>query len=396
MANTTTGPDNVVNIKVIGVGGGGNNAVNRMVLTGVTGVEFIAINTDRPVLSNSSADIKVPIGEKLTKGQGAGADPEVGRKAAEESRNDIAKALEGADAVFITCGMGGGTGTGAAPIVAEIAREAGALTIAVVTKPFGYEGKIRMNRAEEGISKLLDVVDSLFVIPNDRLKLVSDAKITMKNAYKIADDELEKSIKSIVEIVSCTAFVNIDFADATSVLKNAGLTHVGIGLGTGKNMAEDAIRQAVTSTLMDTSIEGASALLVNITTSSDVGLDDIEGALNIVREMASPDAEIFIGNAFDDDMEDQLNVAIIATKFAGVPVRAREMPKPVAPRAEAPKPAPVAPSPAAPAPAPKPVEPNYAQGPAATAAPEPAPRADRDEEDPFDMIADIFNGKGSR
>ena len=396
MANNTTGPDNVVNIKVIGVGGGGNNAVNRMVSTGVTGVEFIAINTDKPVLSKSLADVKVPIGEKITKGQGAGADPEVGRKAAEESRNDIAKALEGADAVFITCGMGGGTGTGAAPIVAEIAREAGALTIAVVTKPFGYEGKSRMNRAEDGIASLLTVVDSLFVIPNDRLKLVSDAKITMLNAYEIADNVLQKSITSIVEIVSCTAFVNIDFADATSVLKNAGLTHVGIGVGTGKNMAEDAIRQGVTSTLMDTSIEGASALLVNITSSSDVGLDDIEGALNIVREMASSDAEIFIGNAFDDDMDDQLNVAIIATKFAGVPVRARETAKVVAPRAEAPKPAPVAPPPAAPVSAPKPVEPNYAQGPAADVAPAPAPHVDREEEDPFDMIADIFNGKGGR
>ena len=309
------GPDNVVEIKVIGIGGAGNNVVNRMVKSGTQGVQFIAVNTDKPALSISAADEKIQIGEKLTHGQGAGADPEIGRKAAEESRNNIAKALENADMVFIAAGMGGGTGTGASPIVADIARELGVLTVGVVTKPFSFEGKRRMQQAEEGISNLLGKVDSLLIIPNDRIKHATDQKLTFANAFEIADDVLLQAVTSISELVKNTGFINLDFADITSIMKDAGYAHMGVGHAAGKNKAEEAARTAVASPLMETSINGAHGVLVNITGSMDIDLDDIETAAGLVHEAAHPDANIIFGAAFDENMDDEIRVTVIATRF---------------------------------------------------------------------------------
>ena len=313
------GPDNVVEIKVIGIGGAGNNVVNRMVKSGTQGVQFIAINTDKPALSISAADEKIQIGEKLTHGQGAGADPEVGRKAAEESRNNIAKALENADMVFIAAGMGGGTGTGAAPIVADIARELGILTVGVVTKPFSFEGKRRMMQAEEGINNLLGKVDSLLVIPNDRIKHATDQKLTFANAFEIADDVLLQAVTSISDLVKNTGFINLDFADITTIMKDAGFAHMGVGHAAGKNKADEAARTAVSSPLMETSINGAHGVLVNITGSVDIDLDDIETAANLVHEAAHPDANIIFGAAFDENMDDEIRITVIATRFDNVP-----------------------------------------------------------------------------
>ncbi|NLM84012.1 MAG: cell division protein FtsZ [Clostridiales bacterium] len=310
-----SGPDNVVVIKVCGVGGAGNNAVNRMVTSGAQGVEFIAINTDKPALAISNADQKIQIGEKLTHGQGAGSNPEIGKKAAEESRNNIAKALENADMVFIAAGMGGGTGTGASPIVADIAREAGILTVGVVTKPFSFEGKRRMQQAEEGIKNLLGKVDSLLIIPNDRLKHVTDQKITFANAFAIADDVLRQAVLSIAELIKNTGFINLDFADVTTIMKDAGLAHMGVGHAAGKGKAEEAARAAVSSPLMETSINGARGVLVNITGSMDIGLEDVEAAASLVQQAAHPDANIIFGATFDETMEDEIRVTVIATRF---------------------------------------------------------------------------------
>ena len=267
-----TGPDTVVNIKVIGVGGGGNNVVNRMVRSGTKGVDFVAVNTDKQALNVSSATDKTQIGEKLTHGQGAGADPEVGRKAAEESRNQIAKALEDTDMVFITAGMGGGTGTGAAPIVAEIAKEMDILTVAVVTKPFGFEGPRRMRAAMAGINELEEKVDSLVIIPNERLKHATDQKITFANAFEIADDVLRQAVQSISDLIRDTGFINLDFADVTAIMKNAGMAHMGVGRAAGKGKAEEAAKMAISSPLLETSIEGAKGVLINVTGSMDIGL----------------------------------------------------------------------------------------------------------------------------
>ena len=264
-----SGPENVVTLKVIGVGGAGNNVVNRMVKSGTQGVEFIAINTDKQALSVSNADQKIQIGEKMTHGQGAGSDPEIGKRSAEESRNDIAKALENADMVFITAGMGGGTGTGAAPTVAELAREAGVLTVGVVTKPFKFEGKRRMDQANAGIQELLSKVDSLLIIPNDRLKFATDQKITLANAFEIADDVLHQAVTSISDLIKNTGFINLDFADVTCIMKNAGFAHMGVGHAAGKGKAEEAARMAVASPLMETSINGAHGVLINITGSEN-------------------------------------------------------------------------------------------------------------------------------
>jgi len=310
-----SGPDNVVVIKVVGIGGAGNNVVNRMVSAGTQGVEFVAINTDKPALSVSNADVKVQIGEKLTMGQGAGSNPEIGKKAAEESRNSIAKAIENTDMVFIAGGMGGGTGTGASPIIADIAREAGALTVAVVTKPFSFEGKKRMEQAEEGIKSLLSKVDSLLVIPNDRLKNVSDQKLTFANAFEIADSVLHQAVVSISELIKNTGFINLDFADVTSIMKDAGFAHMGVGRAAGKGKAEEAARSAVSSPLMETSIDGARGVLINITGSLDIGLDDVEAAASLVQSAAHPDANIIFGASFDEDMEDEIQVVVIATRF---------------------------------------------------------------------------------
>ncbi len=309
------GPDNVVNIKVIGVGGGGNNVVNRMVRTGTKGVEFIAVNTDKQALSISAATQKIQIGEKLTNGQGAGSDPEVGRKSAEENRTQISKALEEADMVFITAGMGGGTGTGAAPIVADIAKELGVLTVGVVTKPFRFEGMRRMKQAEGGIAELRNKVDSLVIIPNERLKLATDQKITMVNAFEIADDVLQQAVQSISDLIKNTGFINLDFADVSAVMKDAGRAHMGVGRAAGKNKAEEAAKMAISSPLLETSINGAKGVLINVTGSMDIGLEEVETAANLVQEAAHPEANIIFGAAFDENLEDEIRVTVIATGF---------------------------------------------------------------------------------
>ena len=310
-----TASDNIVKIKVIGVGGCGNNVVNRMINTGVTGVDFVAINTDKQVLNESVAAYKIQIGEKLTHGQGAGADPEVGRKSAEESRSQISKALEDTDMVFITAGMGGGTGTGAAPIVAEAAREMGILTVGMVTKPFWYEGRRRMQQAEAGIEELRKQVDSLVVIPNDRIKHVTDQKITFANGFQISDDVLRQALLSITELLSRSGFINLDFADLTAVMKDAGLAHMGVGTAAGKEKAEEAARKAISSPLLETSINGAKGVLLSITGSSDISMDDVEAAAAMVQEAVHPDANTIFGANFDESMEDEIRVTIIATGF---------------------------------------------------------------------------------
>ena len=310
-----TGPESVVSIKVVGVGGGGNNVVNRMVRSGAKGVDFIAINTDKQALNASSANYKIQIGEKLTGGKGAGSNPEVGRKAAEESRNQISKALEGTEMLFITAGMGGGTGTGAAPIVAEIARELGVLTVGVVTKPFGFEGRRRMTAAEQGIEELRGKVDSLVIIPNERLKYATDQKITFANAFEIADDVLRQAVQSISDLIRDTGFINLDFADVTAVMKDAGLAHMGVGRAAGKSKAEEAARMAISSPLLETSINGAKGVLINVTGSVDIGLEEVEQAATLVQEAVHPDALTIFGATFDETLDDEIRVTVIATGF---------------------------------------------------------------------------------
>ena len=311
-----TGPENVVSIKVVGVGGGGNNVVNRMVRSGAQGVDFVAVNTDKQALNASSANYKIQIGEKLTGGKGAGSNPEVGRKAAEESRNQIAKALESTDMVFITAGMGGGTGTGAAPVVAEIARELGVLTVGVVTKPFSFEGRRRMMQAEKGIEELRKRVDSLVIIPNERLKYATDQKITFANAFEIADDVLRQAVQSISDLIRDTGFINLDFADVTTVMKDAGLAHMGVGRAAGKGKAEEAAKMAISSPLLETSINGAHGVLINVTGSMDIGLEEVEQAASLVQDAVHPDAVTIFGATFDESLEDEIRVTVIATGFA--------------------------------------------------------------------------------
>ncbi len=304
---------NVVQIKVVGVGGGGGNAVNRMVDAGVKGVEFIAINSDNMALYNSKADMKIQIGEKVTQGKGAGANPDVGARAAEESRDSIVDALKSADMVFITSGMGGGTGTGAAPIVAQIAKELGILTVGIVTKPFAFEGKRRMEQAEIGIAALSEHVDSLVVIPNERLQFVSEQKITLTNAFNIADDVLRQGVQSISELISIPSLVNLDFADVTAVMKDAGYAHMGVGFASGKDKAEVAANTAITSKLIETSMQGARGVIINITGSPDIGLEEVTTASQIVAEAAHEDANIIWGAMIDESMQDEIRVTVIAT-----------------------------------------------------------------------------------
>ena len=310
--------EKVVSIKVIGVGGAGNNVVNRMISAGVGGVDFIAINTDKQDLNKSQCENKIQIGEKLTGGMGAGSKPEIGQKSAEESKGLISQALEGTDMVFITAGMGGGTGTGAAPIIAQIAHDAGILTVGVVTKPFGFEGANRMKKAEAGIANLADKVDSLIIIPNDRLKYVTDQKITFANAFGIADDVLKQAVSSISELVGYSehVIINLDFADVSAIMKDAGHAHMGVGTASGRDKAEQAAMAAVSSPLLETSINGATGVLINITGSTELGLDDVETAANIVMEAANPEANIIFGAAFDDKFDDDMRVTVIATGFA--------------------------------------------------------------------------------
>ncbi len=309
--------DRVVKIKVIGVGGAGNNVINRMIGAGVTGVDFVVINTDKQDLNKSVCANKVQIGEKLTGGMGAGSKPEVGQKSAEESRAQIAKVLEDTDMVFITAGMGGGTGTGAAPIVADLAREAGILTVGVVTKPFKFEGANRMRQAEDGIAALAGKVDSLVIIPNDRLKYVTDQKITFANAFGIADDVLKQAVLSISELVGDTGnvVINLDFADVSAVMKDASRAHMGVGTASGREKAEQAALAAVASPLLETSINGATGVLVNVTGSSELTLDDVETAAGIVQEAANPEANIIFGATWDESFEDEMRVTVIATGF---------------------------------------------------------------------------------
>jgi len=308
-----------VNIKVIGVGGGGNNAVNRMVSTNIRGVDFIAINTDKQALVNSNATNKIAIGEKITKGHGAGANPEIGARAAEESIEEIKKSFEGADMVFITTGMGGGTGTGAAPIVARAAKEMGILTIGIVTKPFAFEGRKRMMQAEKGIETLIECVDSLVIIPNERLKQVSDTRITLMNAFEVADDVLRRGVQSISELINVPGIVNLDFADVTSVMQDAGYAHMGVGDAKGKDKAELAAKAAISSPLLETSIAGARGILVSITASPDIGLEEVDLASNMIASEAHPDANIIWGAAFDPSLEDEMRVTVIATGFDNAP-----------------------------------------------------------------------------
>ncbi len=316
-----------VNIKVVGIGGAGNNAVNRMISGGISSVEFIAINTDKQALLLSRATQKLQIGEKLTKGQGAGANPEKGQRAAEESKEEIAAAIKGSDMVFITAGMGGGTGTGGAPVVAEIAKDMNILTVGIVTKPFNFEGRRRMMQAEEGIRSLKERVDALVVIPNERLKFVSETPITISNAFEVADDVLKLGVASISDLVNLPGYINLDFADVTAVMKDAGYAHMGVGTGSGENMAEDAATMAISSPLIETSINGAKGVIISITTSPDVSLESIEKASAMIADAANPDANIIWGTSFDPEMKDKMRVTVIATGFDNV------VPEP-APKAE--------------------------------------------------------------
>lgn len=304
-----------VSIRVIGVGGGGNNAVNRMISTNIRGVDFIAINTDRQAIRRSDAPTQLVIGEKITKGFGAGANPAIGARAAEESIEDIKQALTGADMVFVTAGMGGGTGTGAAPVVARVAKEMGILTVGIVTKPFAFEGKRRMDQAMEGISELSQYVDSLVIIPNERLKQVSDTRITLANAFEIADDVLRRGVQSISELINVPSFINLDFADVTSVMADAGYAHMGVGSASGKDKAEQAAKAAISSPLLETTMNGATGILISITASNDVGLEDIDLASTLIANEASPNANVIWGVAFDNDLDDEMRITIIATGF---------------------------------------------------------------------------------
>ena len=305
----------VVNIKVIGVGGGGGNAVNRMIDNGMKNIEFIAVNTDKQVLRASKATYKIQIGEKLTKGRGAGGHPEVGAEAAQENRDEIESMLKGTDMIFITAGMGGGTGTGAAPIVAEIAKDMGILTVAVVTKPFKFEGARRMHNAEAGLQELASHVDSLVIIPNERLKLITDRCKTVKECFAAADDILRQGVQSISDLVEQTGFVNLDFEDVSAVMKDAGYAHMGIGAGTGKEKAIDAARNAVSSPLLETTIAGARGVIINITAAEDITFEEAELASATITEAAHPDAEVYWGLVFDPEMNDEMKITVIATGF---------------------------------------------------------------------------------
>ena len=396
-------------IRVIGVGGGGNNAVNRMIAANIRGVEFVTVNTDRQALRKSEANKQLVIGEKITKGFGAGANPDVGERSAEESIDQIKEMLSGADMVFVTAGMGGGTGTGAAPVVARVAHEMGILTIGIVTKPFSFEGKRRMEQAERGIKELRQYVDSLVVIPNEKLKQVSDTRITLGNAFEIADDVLRRGVQSISELINVPGFINLDFADVTSVMKNAGYAHMGVGGATGADKAELAAKAAISSPLLETSIHGARGILISITASHDVGLEDVDLASSMISAQAHPDANVIWGLAFDDTLDDEMRVTIIATGFeeeyiAPAVAKAAPVVEVAEPVVEAPV-QPAAPAqpayvqPEAPAAAPAYVQP---EAPVAPPVQTHAPQFDSDgedsslSEDDFDSIMSIFKTRARR
>ena len=308
-------PEALVSIKVIGVGGGGGNAVNRMIQDDVKSVDFVVANTDAQDLEDSLATNKILLGQKVTNGRGAGANPEVGRRAADDSREQISAALAGGEMVFITAGMGGGTGTGAAPLVAEIAKEMGLLTVGVVTKPFGFEGKLKMERAQKGIEDLRSHVDSLIVIPNERLKYVADDRITLVNAFAMADNVLKQGVQSISDLIQGRGILNLDFADVCAIMKDAGYAHMCVAGAKGKDKAEEAARKAIVSPLLETSVSGAKGIIINFTADPEVALDDIYRAADIIREEADPDANIIWGVELDDNLQDELRITIIATGF---------------------------------------------------------------------------------
>ncbi|GAA0860997.1 cell division protein FtsZ [Paraclostridium tenue] len=315
MLNFDVEMDNFAKIKVIGVGGGGNNAVNRMVEAQLKGVEFIAVNTDKQALYTSKAEYKIQVGEKLTRGLGAGANPEVGKKSAEESKDEIIKVLEGADMVFVTAGMGGGTGTGAAPVVAQLAKEMGILTVGVVTKPFAFEGKVRMKNAEQGIKDLKTKVDTLITIPNDRLLQIVQKNTSMLEAFSIADDVLKQGIESISDLIAAPGLINLDFADVQSIMKEKGLAHMGMGKAQGENRAIEAATQAIQSPLLETSIKGAKGVLLNITGGANLGLFEINEASTLVQESCDSEANIIFGATIKEDLKDDLVITVIATGF---------------------------------------------------------------------------------
>ena len=378
--------EGVVNIKVIGCGGGGCNAVNRMINSGVQGVEFVAANTDLQVINSSRAEHKIQMGTKLTKGLGAGSDPAVGEKSAAESKEEFEQLLQGTDMVFITAGMGGGTGTGSAPVVAEIAKNMGILTVAIVTKPFNFEGKFKMKNAEAGIAKLREKVDSLIVIPNEKLKEVSQEKITLLNAFQIADEVLRQGVQSISDLILTSALINLDFADVSKIMKDAGNAHMGVGRASGKDKAELAAAAAISSPLLETTIAGATGVIINITASPDIGLDEVDAASHKVIEAADPNANIIWGVALNNDLEDEMIVTVIATGFQK---------KPPVLKIETSEPAPAEDSVNLfGGTVPTPVEPE----PTVFAAPAPAPEAEvveEAEDDEFDLddVFDFFKKK---
>ncbi len=376
--------NNGINIKVIGVGGGGNNAVNRMISTNIRGVEFIAVNTDAQALASSNASKKLVIGEKITRGKGAGSNPEVGRRSAEESIEDIRRLLEGADMVFVTTGMGGGTGTGAAPVVAKIAKELGILTIGIVTKPFSFEGKRRMAQAEEGTANLREHVDSLIVIPNERLKQVSENRISFATAFETADEVLRRGVQSVSELVNVPGYVNLDFADVTAIMKDAGYAHMGVGTGRGQDKAVIAATAAISSPLLETSISGATGVLVSITAAPDIGLDEVDIASSMISKEAHPDANIIWGAAFDPSLEDEMRVTIIATGFEKSEKKPAPAPHPAETVIDEPlaQPKPISAAPQIPeTPAPQPIPSTDASAPSAA---DPFPKSD---EELMDILA---------
>lgn len=307
--------DEFAKIKVAGVGGGGNNAVNRMINAGVKGVEFLAFNTDRQALKNSLADTKIQIGEKITRGLGAGANPDIGEQSAEESIDEIRESLQGADMIFITAGMGGGTGTGAAPVIAEIAKELGLLTVGVVTKPFTFEGMKRSKSAERGISALKDKVDTLVIIPNDRLLSISDKKTSFSEAFEMADDILKQGIQGISDLISVPSLINLDFADVKTIMYDKGIAHMGIGFASGDDRATEAAKLAINSPLLETSIQGAKSVLLNITAGNDLGIFEVNEAADLIRECVDEDANIIFGAGIDESLKDQVKITVIATDF---------------------------------------------------------------------------------
>ncbi len=313
--NNITMKDGTATIKVIGVGGAGNNAVNRMLDWGIKNVDFIAVNTDRQALQKSKANTKIQIGEKITRGLGAGADPDIGAQSAEESKTEITEVLRGADMVFVTAGMGGGTGTGAAPTVAGLAKEMGILTIGVVTKPFTFEGKKRLAQAERGIESLKGKVDTLIVIPNDKLLQIIDRKTSMSEAFMMADDVLRQGVQGISDLITVTGAINLDFADVKTIMQNTGMAHMGIGRASGENKAEDAAKQAIQSPLLETTIEGARGVIINVTGGEDLGLQEVNTAAELVQRNVDPEANIIFGTVIDENMKDEIQITVIATGF---------------------------------------------------------------------------------